>query len=637
MFYIRDLMEEKKGTPVPIDEVESVSSIAGRFVIEAMSFGAISREAHETAAEAANILGARSNCGEGGEDPARNSVKDRDIRSRVRQVASGRFGVDAEYLVNADELQIKCAQGAKPREGGQLMGFKVNKVIAATRHTLPGVTLISPPPHHDIYSIEDLKQLILDLRSINPSAKISVKLVSEAGVGTVASGVAKAGADIILISGSDVGTGAAPMSSMRYAGLPWELGLAEAQQALVSNGLRGRVRLQVDGQLKTGRDVVIAALLGAEEFGFASSVLVSMGCVMCRKCQTNNCPAGIATQDPDKRARFRGSVANVTNYLTAVAEDVRNRLSQMGFRSISDIVGRSDLISRREVPGRASSLDISPLLFRAEGERMLSEGQPSMVDGSIDKAIIEDIMPSLKKGGQATGLYRLNNTDRSVGAMLSGELLRKRVPLNDESVSLDFEGSAGQSFGAFLIRGISFSLDGQANDFVGKGLSGGRISVFRPGSGEGDVLAGNTALYGATGGEVYIAGRVGERFCVRNSGATAVAEGAGDHCCEYMTGGRVAVIGPCGRNFAAGMSAGVAYVLDDRGDFDRHCNMDMVELEPLEDPADIEELRFILERHLRYTGSAKARKLLSHWEESLRRFLKVIPVGYKMLMKDESN
>ncbi len=638
LFFIRDLMDEPRGEPVPIEDVESASDIVQRFVIEAMSFGAISKEAHETAAEAANRLHAKSNCGEGGESPERNiPIDGRNIRSAVRQVASGRFGVNTEYLVNADELQIKCAQGAKPGEGGQLMGFKVDRIIAATRHTLPGVTLISPPPHHDIYSIEDLKQLILDLRCVNPTAKVSVKLVSEAGVGTVASGVAKAGADIILISGADGGTGAAPMSSMRYAGLPWELGLAEAQQALVSNGLRGRVRLQVDGQVKTGRDVVMAAMLGAEEFGFAASVLVSMGCVMCRKCQTNTCPVGIATQDPERRSRFRGSVEGVMNYLTSVAEDVRRRLSSMGFRSLSEIVGRADLIGRRNVPGNASKLDISPLLCVAEGTRMYGEGQPDMLGDVLDRKIMKSVMKQVTVGKDVSVSFPIGNTDRSVGAMLSGEVQRRGISLRDGELDVRFHGDAGQSFGAFLVRGVSFSLEGQANDFVGKGLSGGRIAIHRKGSGPDDVLAGNTILYGATAGELYIAGQVGERFCVRNSGATAVAEGVGDHCCEYMTGGRVVVLGPCGRNFAAGMSAGVAYVLNDEGDLDRHCNMDMVELEPLDDPADREELRMILERHLGCTGSAKAGELISDWENSCRRFLKVIPVGYKMLLKDDSN
>ena len=632
-FYIRDLMDVRRQSGIPIGEVEPASDIVRRFVIEAMSFGAISKEAHETIAEAANSMNARSNCGEGGEDPAR-TAGGRGTRSAVRQVASGRFGVDARYLVDADEIQIKCAQGAKPGEGGQLMGFKVDSSIAAIRHTLPGVTLISPPPHHDIYSIEDLKQLITDLRAVNPAAKISVKLVSEASVGTVASGVAKAGADIILISGSDGGTGAAPISSMRYAGLPWEIGLASAQQALISNGLRGRVRLQVDGQLKTARDVVVAALLGAEEFGFATSVMISIGCVMCRRCQTNTCPAGIATQDPERRARFRGTVQGITNYLTAVAEDVRRILSEMGFRSLDDIVGRADLITARDIGGKGQCLDISPLLAMPEGTRMFGEGQPGRDSYRIDTEIIRHVRAS--GGGTVDLECRIANTDRSVGAALSGELLRNgKGPVSQ--VNITFRGDAGQSFGAFLTEGISFRLEGLANDFVGKGLSGGRISIIGPVPGFSNVVAGNTILYGATAGELYVAGTVGERFCVRNSGAVAVAEGVGDHCCEYMTGGRVVVLGSCGRNFAAGMSAGAAYVLDDDGDFDRHCNMDMVELELVEDESDRRELRGILEAHLRYTGSRKAEELLSDWEAGCRRFIKVMPVGYKMLLKDESN
>ena len=428
------------------------------------------------------------------------------------------------------------------------------------------------------------------------------------------------------------------MSSMRYAGLPWELGMAEAQQTLVSNGLRGRVVLQVDGQMKTGRDVVMAALLGAEEYGFAASVLVSMGCVMCRKCQTNTCPVGIATQDPEKRARFKGTPENVSNYLMAIARDVRERLAAMGFRSLQEIIGRADLIETRSVSGKASSLDIWPITSVAPGQRTFSEGQPDMLEGILDRRMVEDVMSDAEAGRHVSATYSLDNTDRSVGAMLSGEIQRRGMDLRDGTVEVGFTGTAGQSFGAFLVKGVSFSLDGQANDFVGKGLSGGRISIFRSGhSPRCNVLAGNTVMYGATAGELYVAGRVGERFCVRNSGATAVAEGAGDHCCEYMTGGRVVILGRCGRNFAAGMSAGVAYVLDDSGDFDRRCNMDMVELELMEDPSDCEELKQILEKHVRYTGSPLAASLLSDWEGSCKRFVKVMPVGYKMLLKDESN
>lgn len=629
LFYVRDLMDFKYGKKVPLEEVEPAESIIRRFVVEAMSFGAISKEAHETLAMAANALGCRSNCGEGGEDPRRDGT---DTRSRVRQVASGRFGVDTGYLVNADELQIKVAQGAKPGEGGQLMGFKVDSVIAATRHTLPGITLISPPPHHDIYSIEDLKQLIYDLKCVNPSARISVKLVSESGVGTVACGVVKAGADLVLISGGDGGTGAAPASSMRYAGLPFDIGLAEVQQALVCNGLRGRVTLQADGQMKTGKDVVLAALLGAEEYGFATATLVSLGCVMCRKCQTNTCPVGIATQDPEMRKKFKGTPQNIINYFRGLAEEVRGYLSEMGFRSMDEIIGRADLIVRRETPGNASAIDISPLTAMAEGERKFSGGQSDLLENCLDRRILSDLNAALQGGKKVRAQYSIRNTDRSVGAMLSGEMVRRGYVPADDSVSIHFTGTAGQSFGAFLCKGVTFTIDGQCNDYVGKGLSGGRIAVYRSGRDlSADVIAGNTLMYGATAGELYVAGSVGERFCVRNSGATAVAEGAGDHCCEYMTGGRVVVLGRCGRNFAAGMSAGIAYVLDADGDFDRHCNMDMVELELLS-PRDRDELREILENHVRYTGSRKAKSLLDDWPESASRFLKVMPIGYKQLL-----
>ncbi len=638
-FFLRDLLEEKRGTPVPIDEVEPVESIMKRFEAGAISFGAISKEAHETLAEAMNSIGSKSNTGEGGEDPARFAVgpDGRNTRSAVKQIASGRFGVTAEYLVNADELQIKVAQGAKPGEGGQLMGFKVDRVIAATRHTIPGITLISPPPHHDIYSIEDLKQLIYDLKCINPKARVSVKLVSEAGVGTVAAGVAKAGADMILVSGGDGGTGASPLSSLRYAGSPWETGLAEVQQALVTNGLRGRVSVQADGQFKTGRDVIVAALLGAEEFGFATAPMVAMGCIMCRKCQTNSCPAGIATQDPEKRRRFAGTKEDIVRYWRLMAEDVRSRLAEMGFRSLDEIVGRADLLEQVPAEGKASRLDLSPLLVVPEGERRLSAGQPDIVGDVLDKRIIGDAMDSIRTGRGCDLAYQITNVDRSVGVMLSGEIARMKAHLRDDTVRAAFAGAAGQSFGAFLTKGVTFRLRGIANDYVGKGLSGGRI-IVTPGDRAPacNVIAGNTVLYGATSGELYINGSVGERFCVRNSGAVAVAEGAGDHCCEYMTGGRVVVLGRCGRNFAAGMSAGIAYVYDEDGDFDRHCNMDMVELTLVESAEDINELRSIVQRHLDLTGSPKAEEILRNWDLELPRFIKVMPVGYKLLLEQES-
>ena len=638
-FFLRDLLETKAGTPVPLDEVEPAESIMKRFEVAAISFGAIGLEAHETLAEAMNSIGSRSNTGEGGEDPSRFRIgpDGRNTRSAVKQVSSARFGVTAEYLVNADELQIKVAQGAKPGEGGQLMGFKVDKVIAATRHTIPGITLISPPPHHDIYSIEDLKQLIYDLKCINPAAKISVKLVSEAGVGTVAAGVAKAGADAIAICSGDGGTGASPLSSLRYAGSPWETGLAEVQQALVANGLRGRVSVQADGQLKTGRDVIVAALLGAEQFGFATAPMVAMGCIMCRKCQTNTCPVGIATQDPEKRKRFAGTKDDIIRYWRMMAEDVRRRLAAMGFRSFDDIVGRADLLEQVPSEGKTASLDLSPLTVVVDGERRLSTGQPDIIGDVLDRRLIEDAMDSMVTGRGCDLSYQIGNVDRSAGTMLAGEIARRRLDLADDTIRVEFAGAAGQSFGAFLTKGVTFRLKGIANDYVGKGLSGGRI-IVTPGdrAPEGNVIAGNTLLYGATAGELYVNGSVGERFCVRNSGAIAVAEGAGDHCCEYMTGGRVVVLGRCGRNFAAGMSAGIAYVYDEDGDFDRHCNMDMVELSLVESAEDVNELRSIVQRHHDLTGSPKAAEILRNWDLELPRFIKVMPVGYKLLLEQES-
>lgn len=638
MFYLRDLLATRPADPVPLDEVEPAESVMRRFQTGAISFGAISREAHETLAEAMNEIGSRSNTGEGGEDPARfRPVGGRNLRSSVKQVASGRFGVTAEYLVNADELQIKVAQGAKPGEGGQLMGFKVDAVIASTRHTMPGITLISPPPHHDIYSIEDLKQLIYDLKCVNPGARISVKLVSEAGVGTVAAGVAKAGADMILVSGADGGTGASPLSSLRYAGAPWETGLAEVQQALVANNLRGRVVVQVDGQLKTGRDVIVAALLGAEEFGFATAPMVALGCVMCRRCQTNTCPVGIATQDPERRARFAGTKDDLIRYWRLMAEDVRARLAALGLRSIDEAVGRTDLLECVRPEGKAGTLDLSPLLVSYGDRRRSFGGQPDIVGDVLDRRIVADAAESLEGGRRTDLLYSITNVDRSVGAVLAGEIARRGADLRPDTISVTFNGAAGQSFGAFLTKGVSFTLRGIANDYVGKGLSGGRI-VVTPGAGipEGNVIAGNTILYGATSGELYVNGRVGERFCVRNSGAVAVAEGAGDHCCEYMTGGRVVVLGRCGRNFAAGMSAGIAYVYDEDGDFDRHCNMDLVELTLVEAPEDEAELRSMIRRHADLTDSPLAKSILGSWESELPKFIKIMPVGYKLLLEKDS-
>ncbi len=639
-FFIRDLMEIKRGKAIPLREVEPADRIIRRFVVEGISFGAISLEAHETIADAANRMGAQSNTGEGGEDPRRFKLTSdgRDLNSKVKQIASGRFGVTAEYLVNAEEIQIKVAQGAKPGEGGQLMEYKVDKVIAATRHCIPGITLISPPPHHDIYSIEDLKQLIFDLKCINPTARVSVKLVSEAGVGTVAAGVAKAGADVILISGADGGTGASPTSSIRHAGLPWELGIAEAQQTLVLNNLRSRVRLQVDGQMKTGRDIIISALLGAEEYGFATAPMVALGCIVCRKCQTNTCPVGIATQDPAKRAKFKGTPENLMNYFKFLAEDVRRHLATMGYRSLDEIIGHAELIQRKPAVGKKSdNVDISAIVKVVKGDRICTTGQSDVIKDILDKRMIKDANIALDAGDSVKLEYGICNVDRSVGTMLSGVVTKRELSLKENSIQITFKGTAGQSFGAFLSQGMTFYLKGQANDFVGKGLSGGRIAVFReehvPRC---NVIAGNTVLYGATSGEVYIAGKVGERFCVRNSGAVAVAEGAGDHCCEYMTGGRTVVLGKVGRNFAAGMSAGIAYVLNDDGDFDRHCNMDMVELSIIESLADKTELRKILEDHVRYTGSEVGKMILADWDNNVSRFLKVMPIGYKKVLEAQN-
>ena len=647
--FIRDFFDFKKGTPVPIDEVESVENIMHRFVTGAMSFGAISKEAHEALGIAMNRIGAKSNTGEGGEDAERFKPRPdgESARSAIKQVASGRFGVTAEYLVNADEIQIKIAQGAKPGEGGQLPGFKVDKVIAKTRHSIPGISLISPPPHHDIYSIEDLAQLIFDLKNINPDAKISVKLVSESGVGTIAAGVAKAKADLIIISGAEGGTGASPASSIRYAGLPSEIGLAETQQTLVLNNLRGHVRLQVDGQLKTGRDVIIQAMLGAEEFGFATSALIVLGCVLMRKCHKNTCPVGVATQNEELRKRFAGKADYLVNFFTFLAQEIREYLAEIGVKKFDEIVGRSDLLSVKEgvKVSKTEHLDFSRLLYRPDecstNAIINVTEQDHDIKNVLDRELINRSYPAISSGMLVELDFPIKNTNRSVGAMLSGAVAKKygNDGLPDGTISCTFKGSAGQSFGAFLEHGISFRLEGDANDYVGKGLSGGRIvivppsgTVFAP---EDNIIAGNTILYGATSGEMYINGRVGERFCVRNSGATAVVEGVGDHCCEYMTGGRTVVLGPTGRNFAAGMSGGIAYVWNPKGDFDYFCNMEMVELSLIEDMADNRELYRIIGNHYKYTRSALAAKMLDNWQEYVDQFIKVIPFEYKKVLHDE--
>lgn len=646
--FLRDCLSFKR-QPIDIAEVEPVEAITRRFVTGAMSFGAISKEAHEALAIAMNILGGRSNTGEGGEDAERfRPLEDgTSARSAIKQVASGRFGVTAEYLVNADEIQIKIAQGAKPGEGGQLPGFKVDRVIARTRHSIPGISLISPPPHHDIYSIEDLAQLIFDLKNVNPDARISVKLVSESGVGTIAAGVAKAKADLIVISGAEGGTGASPASSVRHAGLPSEIGLAETQQTLVINNLRGQVRLQVDGQLKTGRDIIIQALLGAEEFGFATSALIVLGCVMMRKCHKNTCPVGVATQDEELRRRFHGRARYLVTFFTYLAEEVREYLAEMGFKRLDDIIGRSDLLEY--MPHGSSpkirKIDFSRLLYRpaevaTNAVRQVTE-QDHKIDTVVDRMLIKAAHPALVQGMPIELHSAIYNTDRAVGAMLSGCLAKRygNDGLLDDTIRCTFTGSAGQSFGAFLAHGITFRLEGDANDYLGKGLSGGKIVVVPPQGAtfapERNVIAGNTLLYGATTGEVYINGGVGERFCVRNSGAIAVVEGAGDHCCEYMTGGRTVVLGPVGRNFAAGMSGGIAYVWNRGGNFDFFCNMEMVELSLIEDMADYRELRELIGAHYTHTGSPLAKEMLGNWQEYVLQFIKVMPIEYKKVLHDQ--
>ena len=644
--FLRDFFEFKKN-PIPIDEVESVDDIVKHFVTGAMSFGAISKEAHEALALAMNKLGARSNTGEGGEDNERfhEQFDGISLSSKTKQIASGRFGVTTEYLVNAEEIQIKVAQGAKPGEGGQLPGYKVNQIIAKTRHSIPGISLISPPPHHDIYSIEDLAQLIFDLKNVNPKAQISVKLVAESGVGTIAAGVAKAKADLIVISGAEGGTGASPASSMRYAGISPEIGLSETQQTLVLNGLRGQVRLQTDGQIKTGRDVIAMALLGAEEFAFGTTVLIVLGCVMMRKCHANTCPVGVATQNPELREHFRGHYEYVVNYFRFLAQEVREYLAEMGYRHFNDIVGRADLISVRKPNdgSKASTLEFGRLLHRIDSTAAIHHvtAQHHNIDTVLDQAIIKAAAEAIDNQKEVSLEYAIANTDRSVGAMLSGAVASKygQNGLPDETINIKFKGSAGQSFGAFLTHGINFKLEGEANDYLGKALSGGRIAVMPPVrssfNAEANTIAGNTLLYGATSGEVYINGMAGERFAVRNSGAIAVVEGVGDHCCEYMTGGRVVVLGETGRNFAAGMSGGVAYVWDKNHNFDYFCNMEMVELSLIEDSASRKELHELIRQHYLYTGSQLARTMLDDWNRYVDDFIQVTPIEYKRVLAEE--
>jgi glutamate synthase domain-containing protein 2/glutamate synthase domain-containing protein 3 len=649
---LRGLMKLKQSdTPLTLEEVEPAKEIVKRFTTGAMSFGSISKEAHETLAIAMNRIGGKSNTGEGGEDEARFTPDPNgDLRrSAVKQVASARFGVTANYLVNADELQIKMAQGAKPGEGGQLPGHKVDEVIARLRHSIPGVGLISPPPHHDIYSIEDLAQLIYDLKNVNPHARIAVKLVAEVGVGTVAAGVAKAHADVVLISGDTGGTGASPLSSIKHAGIPWELGLAETQQVLLLNDLRSRIRVQTDGKLQTGRDVAIAALLGAEEFGFATTPLIAMGCIMMRKCHLNTCSVGIATQDPELRKQFKGQPEHVINFFFFIAEQLRQYMADLGFRTVDEMVGRVDMlhvdpaVDHWKDHWKARGLDFSAILYNppvpSRVARRRVQEQDHGLEQALDHKILGQVAPNLVSLAPIEVKFPVRNVHRSVGTMLSGEIARRygSAGLPDDTIRIHLTGSAGQSLGAFLARGVTLSLEGEANDYVGKGLSGGRVMVFPPRASsfapEENIIIGNVALYGATSGEAFFNGVAGERFAVRNSGATAVVEGVGDHGCEYMTNGIVLVLGSCGRNFGAGMSGGVAYVFDERGDFaERRCNLESVDLEPLLDEPDVVIVKDLLMSHLELTASPRAKSILDHWGESASRFIKVFPHEFKRVL-----
>ncbi|MHC6180053.1 glutamate synthase large subunit [Clostridium sp. JNZ X4-2] len=644
---IRGLLKLKEGNEIPIEEVEPVSEILKRFCTGAMSFGSISKEAHETIAVAMNRIGGRSNTGEGGEDPERYKLdlNGDSRRSAIKQIASARFGVTTEYLVNADELQIKIAQGAKPGEGGQLPGKKVNRDIAKTRHSTPGIDLISPPPHHDIYSIEDLSQLIYDLKNVNPEANISVKLVSEVGVGTIAAGVAKAHADLILISGYDGGTGAAPISSVKHVGIPWELGLSETQQVLLLNDLRSRVRIQTDGQLKTGRDVVIAALLGAEEFGFATTALVVMGCTMLRKCHLNTCDMGIATQDPELRKHFRGKPEYIINFLTFIAREVREYMAKLGFRTMNEMVGRVDMLQAKETikHWKARGLDLSAILYKPYMPKRIKSycviPQDHGMKEAMDYKIIQMAKKAINDKIRVNATMEIKNVNRAVGAMLSGIIAKKygSEGLPEDTILLNFKGSAGQSFGAFGVNGLTLILEGDANDYVAKGLSGGKIIIKTPKEStfvaEKNIIAGNTILYGATSGKAFINGSVGERFAVRNSGSTAIVEGVGDHCCEYMTGGTVVIIGKTGRNFAAGMSGGVAYVLDEDDSFNNKCNLQMVDIEKITDDEDIDTVYKLVQDHYKYTNSLKAQDILNQWDIYEEKFKKIIPRAYKSILR----
>ena len=648
---LRGLFKFKKANPIPLNEVEPVEEITRRFCTGAMSIGSISREAHETLAIAMNRLGGRSNTGEGGEDSVRYTpdANGDSRRSKINQVASGRFGVNSFYLANADELQIKISQGAKPGEGGQLPGHKVSEYIAKIRHSTPGVGLISPPPHHDIYSIEDLQQLIFDLHNANPDAKVSVKLVAEAGVGTIAAGVSKAHAEGVLIAGHDGGTGASPQTSIKHAGLPWELGLSETQQILVLNDLRGRICVQVDGQLKTGRDVVIGGILGADEFGFSTTALVTMGCIMMRKCHLNTCSVGIATQDPSLRKKFGGKADYVVNFFKFIAEEVREIMAQLGIRKFDDLIGQVGLLEADYATDhwKAHGVDVSRILFKpdvddnVEIRNVCTQDLSGDLDNALDHKLIEMSKLALENKTQVYGDLPILNTDRTTGAMLSYQVSKKfgEEGLPSDTIQFGFTGSAGQSFGGFLAPGITFGLAGDANDYVGKGLSGGKIFIYPPKDStlvpEDNILIGNTVLYGAISGKAFFRGIGGERFAVRNSGAQTVIEGVGDHGCEYMTGGTVVVLGSTGRNFAAGMSGGLAYVLDRDSTFPIHCNQSSVDLLPVEEPEDIEKLKSLIQEHFESTQSAVAKKVLDEWEETLPKFVKIYPTDYRRVLEEQ--
>jgi glutamate synthase (NADPH/NADH) large chain len=673
---LRGLMQFKAGESIPLDEVEPANEIVKRFSTGAMSFGSISREAHTNLAIAMNRIGGRSNTGEGGEESDRFKplANGDSMRSAIKQVASGRFGVTAEYLVNSDVMQIKIAQGAKPGEGGQLPGHKVDKIIAKVRHSTPGVGLISPPPHHDIYSIEDLAQLIFDLKNVNPQGDVSVKLVSEVGVGTVAAGVSKARSDHVTIAGFEGGTGASPLTSIKHAGSPWEIGLAETHQTLVANRLRGRIAVQVDGGIRTGRDVVVGALLGADEFGFATAPLIAAGCVMMRKCHLNTCPVGVATQDPVLRKRFRGQPEHIINYFFFVAEEVRELMAELGYRTFNEMIGQMQMLDRRQLiaHAKATGLDFSKLFTKPDVPASVAifncERQDHKIRDVLDRKLIAQSQAALERREPVRMAFAIKNTDRTAGAMLSGEVAKRygHEGLQPDTIVVRFTGTAGQSFGAFLARGVTFELEGDANDYLGKGLSGGRIVVRPPANAgivpEQSIIVGNTVLYGAISGECYFRGVAGERFAVRNSGAIAVIEGAGDHCCEYMTGGVVVVLGYTGRNFAAGMSGGIAYVLDEDGSFSSRCNLAMVDLEPMPEEEDINakvfhhardleahglvdimsdlssfdghRLHHLIARHARFTSSAVAAKILNDWAGWYPKFRKIMPVEYRRALNE---